>query len=197
MSNIVAFRERVMEQIRTKITDVKEVEWYDGMFDEDDVIEWALKTPACMVSVINAPTTPHSTGELNASLKVIVVTIVQDRTVPRDADAVCWKIIEDIAVLAHNHQFGDPNAGVSEKIAFKRLSVPAMRREGVALGITEWMTTLTMGVNEVKKREFFYNPATGEEITQLPETLTGEGSVIDVAGNQSAREILGLAPEEE
>src|SRR5690606_10584959 len=130
-----------------------------------------LKSPCSIVSVMDAPTTPHSTGELNAGLKILVVTIVHDQYSPRDADMACWQIMATIAVLAKDNTFGDPNGGVPCDIRFKNLPIPALRRDGISLGITEWKTTLTFGRNSALDRIQVRDPATGEVITQVPPNL--------------------------
>jgi len=195
MSNVVAFRERIMGSIKAGVPELREVEWYDGMFDEHDVSDWALMTPCAVVSVMDAPAKPHSTGELNVTLRVVVVTVVQDARAPRDADKLCWDVVEKIAVLAQHNQFDDPNAGTPTNIKFKRLSVPSMRREGIALGITEWHQTLTFGVNSARDRLQIRNPETGEPIMSVPEWLGGATVVRGVA--ISERETLQLSEDAE
>lgn len=153
MSKIVAYREKVVEAIREKVPDLINVDWYDGLFDEEDVIEWGGSAPAAYVACLNVKTTPHTTGELLSDTQVVVVVVTQDTGQAREADAENWTFLEAIATLAHQNTFGDPNASLPEGLDFKRLRHPQLRREGVALGVVEWTTDLTIGTHRTNRRD--------------------------------------------
>jgi len=194
MSSIVAFRERIMEEIRTRITDLYEVNWYDGIFDENDLVDWSHKTPAAYVSVlVNTDTQHHATGELNVPLRCVVVVLDSDTHEPRNADERIWKICEDIGVLANRNTFGDPHAGNATKIKFQRLVHPELRREGVAVGLVEWQSILTLGINQVERRDFVWHD--GRKVTQHPRArILGYADV--ELGPISGRDTVDLTPEE-
>ena len=194
MSKIVAFRDRVVETLKEKITELREVDWYDGQFDEHDVADWVLNTPSAWVSITNVPTANHSTGESNATLRIIVAVIDQDINVPRDADTRVWKMLEDIHDLARFNTFGDPNAGHSCDVSFRRLRDPQLRREGIALGICEWKTILTIGRNRMDEREFMRHPVTGEKIPVGSLTVAATPRAGDVTGARVS-EFLGFPPD--
>jgi hypothetical protein len=171
MSKIVDFRDRIIEALKVKFGNLRQVEWYDGIFDEEDVQEWVVDTPSAWVSVDNVDGDQHSTGEMNATLRCIVAIVDQDVNVPREADARVWSLIEGIADWARLNKFGDPNAGGACNIKFRRLKHPALRREGVALGIVEWRSTLTIGRNWYVEREFIVDPDDGS-LAPWPPNLT-------------------------
>jgi len=187
MSAVVAFRQRVMDTIKDTIPEINEVDWYNGMFDEDDIAAWTLRTPCSIVSCrSSAPAKSHTTGELIVTVNVLVVTIIEDRIAPRDADEKVWNIIETIADLAHNNRWGDPRAAEPCKIGIDVLSIPELRREGVAIGITKWETTLTIGRNKVEEREYIYY--NGERVAQTPASVF-LGETITAADQKSERHV--------
>jgi hypothetical protein len=188
MSRIVEFRERVCQTIRTLMPEL-EVEWYDGMFDEKDVGEWMLRTPCARVAVMNVPTKEHSTGEMNACLRVVVVFIATDGRHQRDGDEAVWEFIEKLAIAANYSNFGDPNAAPAKDIQFSRLSDPEMRRDGVTLGVVEWETGLMIGNNRARDREqvMFGN----QQVTQTPRSVMAEGRI-----RGQGRDQLDVSPEE-
>lgn len=189
MSRIVDFRERIMDKIRTTIGEFAQVDWYDGIFDVDDVEEWSISTPCAWVSINTIPTTHHSTGEMNAQLRCVVVIVESDRRAPRDADGRCWALMEQVADLANLSVFSDPNAAPASEVKMVRITDPQLRRDGVALGIVEWMSGLALGTSRTAKHEFLYH--NNARITQTPLNLKGQGAV-----NRSA-EILGLPVDDE
>lgn len=195
MSKITEFRDRVVNVLKEQVQGLQEVEWYDGLFDEKDINEWSLRTPCAMVAVRRAPASNHSTGELNIPLRVHAVVITQDSRVPRDADAACWDLIEEIAVLANLNNFGDPNAGYSSDVRFERLQDPELRREGIAVGLAEWTTTLTIGRNMTAEHEYVYDPATGERVVQTPRDLF-LGRAVKLRG-VPVNETVNLTPSED
>jgi hypothetical protein len=152
VSKIVEFRQRVIDQIRENMPELQNVDWYDGLFDEDDVREWGGAAPSAYVALLKTNATPHTTGEMLVDLAVVVVVVTQDQYEAREADAQNWDLIERIAVLAKDNQFGDPSAGIATNIDFKRMRHPELRREAVAVGLVEWTTNLTIGVNKTKRR---------------------------------------------
>lgn len=195
MSSVVNFRERIMDTIKGAVTDLYEVNWYDGIFDEKDLVEWAHKTPAAYVSVlVNSETQHHTTGELNVPLRCVVVVIDADTYEPRDADNRIWKICEEIGVLANRNRFGDPNAGNATKIKFQRLVHPELRREGVAVGIVEWQSTLTLGINHAANNTFVHH--NGRRITKHPRSKILGYADVEV-GDESGRETVDLTPRED
>jgi hypothetical protein len=177
MSKIVEFRDRVIEEIRTKVPELQAVDWYDGLFDEDDVKEWGGAAPSAYVALLKTNTTPHSTGEMLVDLAVVVVVVTQDQYEAREADAQNWDFIERIAILAKDNQFGDPNAGIAANIDFKRMRHPDLRREAVAVGLVEWTTNLTIGVKADTRRNEILG-IDGEQIG-FPRTLTGRSTLRD------------------
>jgi hypothetical protein len=191
MSKIVAFRDNIVRTLQEKITDLEEVDWYDGIFDEQDISDWALKTPCAYVATVTSPTTPHTTGELCADLRCVVVVVHSDGANPRDADQVVWSICEGIADLANLNRFGDLNVGPSSAVKINRINHPQLRREGVAIGIVEWKSNITFGRNRSVEREFVYN--NGVRVTQVPQSLTGRGQPYDALG-RATREDLDLPP---
>jgi hypothetical protein len=175
MSKIVAFRDRVQAAIAT-VEGVREVDWYDGLFDQQDIEDWSLKVPCVFVAVQRVPkTTHHSTGELNCTLKCVAVIVDQDLRV-RDADSRVWDLVEKIADLVNLNQFGDPNAAPACDVSFERLRDPELRRDGVALGIVTWEQGFTIGTNRSEQHEYIYYQ--GERITQVPEKLSANAEFI-------------------
>jgi hypothetical protein len=194
MSKIVAFRDRVCETIAAAAPELRDVEWYDGLFDEHDISDWSLNTPCARVAVMTTTTQHEMTGEMNACLRVVVVIIDQDGQRQRDADARAWELVERVAVLANLNQFGDPDAAPATKVKFSRLSQPELRREGVSIGVVEWESDLTIGNNRSKAREFIYY--NGQQVTQLPRSnVTGRGHGHNAAGMEND-EVVDLTPEE-
>lgn len=173
MSKIVAFREKIMQFLRDNVPDLAEVDWYEGLFSHDDVKEWSLKTPCAWVSVTNIPTAPHSTGELSATLRVVVAVIDHDKIAGRDADARVWSILEQIAILANFNTFGEPDAGAASDVKFLRISDPDLRADRVSIGVVEWKSVLSIGVNRSRKRDEIYYQ--DRQVTQMPTTLAGRG----------------------
>jgi hypothetical protein len=174
MSKIVGFREKVMQYIRDNIPEIVEVDWYEGLFSFDDVKEWSLKTPCAWVSVTNVPTSHHVTGEMNADLRVVVAIVDADGRAARDADGRVWNIMEDLAVKANLNTFGDPNAAPATGVKFLRISDPDVRAERISIGVVEWRSGLTIGVNKSRLREEIYH--NGERVTQFPTALRGRWS---------------------
>jgi hypothetical protein len=195
MSKVVEFRTRIMQAISTSLTDLQEVEWYDGIFDEDDIVEWSHKVPCAYVSVLNAPTEHHTTGELNADLRCVVVILDADTYNARDADERVWSLCERLSELANLNRFGDPNAAPATMIKFKRLVHPELRRNGVAVGIVEWQSGLTIGKNQVDARDFVWND--GVKVTEHPRSqILGYMTSTDLAG-VPVTETVDLTPTED
>jgi hypothetical protein len=194
MSKIVAFREAIMAGLQTTITDLKEVDWYDGVFDQNDIDDWSVRTPAAFVSVTNGPIKTHSTGEMNTALRVVVCIIDEDKRKPRDADARAWKICEDTATYVHQNTFGDENAGIACDVKMRRLSHPLLRHQGIAIGIVEWESTLTIGHNRVIERDHVWH--NGVMVTQTPPGLSGRGTPYNEQG-RALTEVLGLPVDDE
>lgn len=178
MSNIFAYRERVLAFVRENIPELREVDWYDGLFDEQDIRDWSLQTPCAFVAITNAEAVDFVTGESSVPLDCVMVVIAQDRRAPRDADEICWTIIEKAALSFRQQTFGDPNTGVAERIKFKRLKDPAMRRESVAIGVVTWRATLTLGTNVAARRDMIFDMY-GQRITKVPDHLSAD---IRIAG---------------
>jgi hypothetical protein len=191
MGKILEYRERVCDAIRTLIPKM-DVEWYDGIFDEKDVGEWILRTPAARVAVMKSPTKHHSTGELNTYLRVVCVVVETDGRGQRDGDMRVWDWIEQIAVFANLNKFGDLNAGPATEVNLTRLSDTDLRRDGVTIGVVEWETCLTIGNNRAYDRDqvFFEN----RHVTQTPGTVTARGN-IHMAGN-TLHDELDVSPED-
>ncbi|MEE9481856.1 hypothetical protein [Methylobacterium ajmalii] len=173
MSDIVAFRQRIMDTIEANVPGIAKVDWYDGLFDEDDVREWGLNTPAVMVAVLTVPNDHHTTGEILADLHCLATVITQDVAEPRDNDLQNWTLMEAIAKLANLNQFGDPNAAAACDVEMKRLRHPELRREGVAIGIVEWRSNLTIGRNRQAERDTF--PGAGA----MPDRVTARAWLDD------------------
>ena len=192
MSEIIGFRDRIIETIRANIPELN-VDWYDGLFDEHDVDEWIVTAPAAFVAAVSIPkNSPHQTGEMNAMLRIIVTIVTEDRISARDNDTQCWAYMERLAVLANQSRFGDPNAAPAETPMLKRLRDPVLRREGIALGIVEWDSGFTFGRNRTAEHEYVFNPATGERVVDIPtmNAFLGIAQVVDPRGTRT--ESLGL-----
>jgi hypothetical protein len=181
MSKIVDFRQRIIDAIKTKFPEM-DVDWYDGLFDEQDIADWTLKTPCARVTVMNAPSEHEATMEMNARLRCMVVIIDENKNASLDGDARAWEYVEGIAVLANLSVFGDPNAAPATMVKFRRISQPVLRREGVAVGVVEWESDLTIGRNRILERDFYYRPDDGTMITDLPTTSHLRGYVHNAAG---------------
>lgn len=192
MSAIVAFRQKIIDAIKTASPDL-DIEWYDGLFDETDIADWTLKTPCARVAVMNVPTEQTSTMEMNACLRVVVVIIDENSRAALDGDARAWELIEKVAILANLNTFGDPNAAPARAVKFKRISQPVLRREGVAVGVVEWESDLMIGRNRVLERDFVY--FNGQMVRQVPQSaVTARGLVHNAAG-LSANDEADVTPE--
>lgn len=194
MSKVITFRDKIVQTIRTNVPELHEVDWYDGLFDEEDINDWALKTPCAFVALRRAPGSHHSTGELNISLRALVVVVVSDQRVPRDADGQAWEIIEKIALLANFNSFGEANAGPATNVRFERLQDPELRREGVCVGIVEWSSELMIGTNRSIERHFYRDPATGELILNTPDTLVTADADVQMADGRTDSETVTIYP---
>ncbi|WLA44095.1 hypothetical protein QNJ95_22750 [Bradyrhizobium elkanii] len=194
MSAIVNFRNNIIEAIKAAAPEIQNVDWYDGLFDEKDIADWTLKTPCARVAVMNVPTEHHSTGELNACLRVVVVIIDENRYVQLDGDANAWDLVEKIAIMANLNTFGDPNAAPATKVIFKRISQPELRREGIAVGIVEWTSDLMIGVNRSVERSYFF--LNGERINKVPRSRVTALGQINLASGAHAEETLDITPED-
>ncbi|MEY9435933.1 hypothetical protein [Bradyrhizobium elkanii] len=194
MSAIVNFRNNIIEAIKAAAPEIQNVDWYDGLFDEKDIADWTLKTPCARVAVMNVPTEHHSTGELNACLRVVVVIIDENRHVQLDGDANAWDLVEKIAIMANLNTFGDPNAAPATKVIFKRISQPELRREGIAVGIVEWTSDLMIGVNRSVERSYFI--LNGERINKVPRSRVTALGQINLASGAHAEETLDITPED-
>ncbi|GAA0005344.1 MULTISPECIES: hypothetical protein [Bradyrhizobium] len=194
MSAIVNFRNNIIEAIKAAAPEMQNVDWYDGLFDEKDIADWTLKTPCARVAVMNVPTEHHSTGELNACLRVVVVIIDENRYVQLDGDANAWDLVEKIAIMANLNTFGDPNAAPATKVIFKRISQPELRREGIAVGIVEWTSDLMIGRNRSVERSYFF--LNGERINKVPRSHVTALGQINLASGAHAEETLDITPED-
>lgn len=175
MSKIVAFREAVMQSLRDNVTDLREVDWYDGIFNQDDVSEWTLRTPSAFVAVMSGPSDHYATGEMAMDLRVVVAIVDQDHRSPRDADERVWGLCEQVSILANLNTFGIADASAATKVKFRRFAHPELRHEGVAIGVVEWQSTLTIGRNRVRERDFVYHQ--GVRIDQTPLNLNGKATL--------------------
>lgn len=192
MSAIVDFRDRIIEAIKTILPSL-DVEWYDGLFDEQDIADWTLRTPCARVAVMNVPTEHTSTKEMNACLRVVVVVITENKHFTLDGDIEAWETIEKIATLANLSTFNDPNAAPATKVKFSRISQPVLRREGVAVGVVEWESDLTIGLNRVRERDFIY--FNGQMITQVPQSNVSANGYVHNAAGLEDDESLDVTPE--
>lgn len=194
MSKIVAFREAVMQSLRDNVTDLREVDWYDGIFNQDDVSEWTLRTPSAFVAVMSGPSDHYATGEMAMDLRVVVAIIDQDHRSPRDADERVWGLCEQVSALANLNVFGIADAAPATKVKFRRFAHPELRHEGVAIGVVEWQSTLTIGHNRVHQREWIYH--NGVRVEQLPPNLTGAAKPYD-RNQVGVRETVSLPTDDE
>jgi hypothetical protein len=193
MSAIVNFRNNVIQAIKNVAPEM-DVDWYDGLFDETDIADWTLKTPCARVAVMNVPTEHHTTGEMNACLRVVVVIIDENRHVQLDGDASAWELVEKVAVMANLSTFGDPNAAPATKVIFKRISQPELRREGIAVGIVEWQSDVMIGRNRSREREYIY--FNGQQVTQVPSIRVTALGHLEMANGAELDEELDVTPEE-
>jgi hypothetical protein len=194
MGKIVDFRQKIIDGLKTLIPAL-DVDWYDGLFDEQDIAEWTLKTPCARVAVMNVPTEQTFTGELNALLRCVVVIIDENKYVALDGDARAWDYVESVATWANMNEFGHPDAAPASNIKFKRISQPVLRREGVSVGVVEWQSNLMIGANKVLQRDFVWN--NGQMVTKVPSTkVMALGYVHNDAG-LSSNDSLDVTPETE
>jgi phage gp37-like protein len=192
-SEIIEFRDQIIEHIRECVPELASVDWYDGLFDETDVDEWIVQAPAAYVAAVSIPKNdPHQTGEMNATLRIIVTVVTEDKYSARDNDSQNWALMEKIATLANQNKFGNSNAAPAMTPMLKRLRDPVLRREGVALGVVEWDSGYTFGRNRTFEHLFIYDPDTGERITKTPtmNAFLGIGEVR--TPTQTATESLDL-----
>ncbi|MGJ4953032.1 hypothetical protein [Bradyrhizobium sp. HKCCYLS20291] len=194
MGKVVNFRQKIIDGIKAMYPTM-DVDWYDGLFDEQDIADWTLKTPCARVAVMASKSEPTFTGELNALLRVVVVLIDENRNVALDGDARAWDMVETVATWAHQNQFGHPDAAPAQNVQFKRISQPVLRREGVSVGVVEWQSDLMIGTNQVLKREFFYYPQTGEMITKVPSSKVSILGHVENAAGLSRDETVDVTPE--
>jgi hypothetical protein len=186
MSRIVDYRDKVVEFVRTNIKEIREVDWYDGLFDADDIKRWALKTPAAFVAITDAPTENLPTGESQANLSCVLVVIDQDKRKPRDADTRVWNVLEKATILFKLQTFGYEWASATWNLDFQRLKDPEMRREGVAVGVVTWKAGVTIGDNTALRRDQIFD-LNGDPILQVPprlsarETVYGQGEHLEVS----------------
>jgi hypothetical protein len=191
MGKIVDFRQKVMDGLKLLIPEL-DVDWYDGLFDEHDIADWVLKTPCARVAVMNVPSEHTTTGELNACMRVVCVIIDENKYAELDGDARAWDMIEKVATWANQNYFGHPDAGPATKIKFQRLSQPVLRREGVTVGVVEWVSDLMIGTNKARERDtVYYN---GQKVTQVPQSkIIARGNVH--TARFSANDELDVTPE--
>lgn len=193
MSKIVDFRQKIIDGVKELYPEM-DVEWYDGLFDEQDIADWTLKTPCARVAVMNVPTEHTMTGEMNAQLRCVVAIIDENKMASLDGDARAWDYVEGIAVWANMNGFGHPDAAPATKIKFKRISQPVLRREGVSVGVVEWESDLMIGRNKVFEHEYIYYQ--GQRVTQLPQTtVTARGNVHNAAGLVDDNDTMNVTPE--
>jgi len=192
MGKITDFRQNVIDGLKTLIPDL-DVDWYDGMFDEHDISDWILKPPCARVAVMNVPTEHHTTGELNACLRVVCVLIDENKFASLDGDARAWDMVEQVATWANQNQFGNQDAGPATKVKFQRLSQPVLRREGVSVGVVEWVSDLMIGTNKVLERDFVW--FNGRIVTQMPQTRVNARGNVHTA-SYSDNEETDVTPEE-
>lgn len=168
-SEIVAFRDRIIDVLREEVPELRSVDWYDGLFDEDDVKEWTVDAPAAYVAAVSIPDNrAHTTGEMNASLRIIVTVVTEDGIIARDNDEMNWRLMEKIAIVANQNRFGIRNAAPASTPMIKRLRDPQLRREGIALGVVEWDSGYTFGRNRSVEHEYVNDVDTGQRIIKTP-----------------------------
>lgn len=196
MSRIVEFRQNIIDTISSAIPDLREVDWYDGLFDEKDIDDWALKTPCAYVAVQNIPTAlHHSTGELNTDLQCIVAVITEDTNEARNSDPQVWNLMEQIVTVVNLNQFGNANSAGATGIKFKRLRDPELRRQGIALGVVEWQSGLCIGRNRSLEREYIHDTQ-GNIVPFNPSEFLGYSTVTDRAGVSVDEEIDFSPPDD-
>lgn len=162
MSDIVDYRTRVTDAVRDLFGDeLYHVDWYDGLFDEEDLKEWGAGAPAVYIANLNAPTRQHSTGQMLGDVQMVAIVVTDDRSSPepRANDAQCWNIMERVADLVNENVFGHPRASIPEGLSIKKLRHPDLRRDGMSLGVVEWTVAITLGRNRARDRD---EPRTGQ-----------------------------------
>lgn len=183
-SRIVELRTQIIDAIKAAVPELNQVDWYDGLFDEKDVNDWSLQAPACFVAIKRVPGYNLSTGELHSPMNCLATVITEDENSPRDADQQMWEIIEKIVTLVNLNAFGNPNSAPASDLKFERLLEPELRRQGVALGVVDWVQTMTLGENRTSKF-FMTDPATGQRIVKTPAQVRAEGALHDAAGRSA------------
>lgn len=175
MSKVVEFRNRVITAFQD-LGIFNDVNWYDGLFDEADIKDWSVRSPAAFVSVRrSAEPYQNAKGTTDYCLRCVVTLIAQDYTSPRDADETMWDLIEKTIALVNLNYFGDPNVGPANKVTFQRLVDPELRREGVAVGIVEWQQSMELGENWYDRRDRIMNGL--ERVTQVPMNVSAHTTV--------------------
>ncbi|MGJ4945072.1 hypothetical protein ACQR1W_31215 [Bradyrhizobium sp. HKCCYLS1011] len=193
MGKVVDFRQKIIDGLKT-LYPIMDVDWYDGLFDEQDIADWTLKTPCARVAVMASKSENTFTGELNALLRVVVVLIDENKHVSLDGDSRAWDMVETVATWANQNQFGHPDAAPAQNIQFKRISQPVLRREGVSVGVVEWQSDLMIGINKVLQREFFYDQ-NGQMITKVPSSRVSILGHVQTAAGLSGDETVDVTPE--
>ncbi|WP_316200905.1 MULTISPECIES: hypothetical protein [unclassified Bradyrhizobium] len=192
MGKVVDFRQKIIDGVKALYPNM-DVDWYDGLFDEQDIADWTLKTPCARVAVMASKSEPTFTGELNALLRVVVVLIDENRNVALDGDARAWDMVETVATWAHQNQFGHPDAAPAQSVQFKRISQPVLRREGVSVGVVEWQSDLMIGTNKVLQRDFVWN--NGQMVTKVPSTRATILGHVHTEAGLTGDETVDVTPE--
>jgi phage gp37-like protein len=174
MSAIVEYRTRVTDAVKELFDqELYQVDWYDGLFDEDDLKEWGAGAPSVYIANLNSPTRQHATGQMIGDVQMVAVVVTDDRSSPvaRSSDAQCWDIMERVADLVNENAFGHPNASIPEGLSIKKLRHPDLRREGMSLGVVEWTVAITLGRNRARDRDEPRDDA-GQRIPMPPPKLS-------------------------
>lgn len=175
MSKVVEFRNRVIESLKS-LEIFMDVDWYDGVFDQQDIADWSLRCPSAFVSVRRSSEPyPDSSGQINPCLRCVVAIIAQDHLRPRDADEAQWNLIESVIAHVQHNYFEDPNVGPAHDVFFERIVDPELRREGVAVGIVEWKQSIRLGTDHFDRRDAIMN--NGVRVTQVPMNVSAHATV--------------------
>jgi hypothetical protein len=145
---ITDYRDTLIAAIKTAVPDFRLVDWHEGIFEPNDILDLVLKAPVAMCSSLSMRLAHHSTGELEAKSMMAVYVICESKRKARDSDAQAWDLMARVALLINNNRLGFAAAGVPNDIRGDRLGEPSLRKQGISLGCVTWEQSLMLGTNK-------------------------------------------------